>query len=329
MRCGYLVRSQTMKKCVKTIHFQSGEIRCETPPALGVRASDGSAARKLRWMLILLEIALGLAPQVMRGQPTDPKFSSCLNSCFNVCNSGPEMLQWGCREGCGRQCEEEAGPPPPPIYGAIAWGTRSAQGISWNQGTWAAADRMAIASCSRYGSDCKVVYRYQSTCAALAVAKGAQHFESATGDTEKKAEANATAACQKRWGTCVSDLSGCSFAKTAAPNQPNPPNRAPQAHATSWGAIAYSAPDMQAGWSSSKNDKALAEQEAMRVCSQRGRACALQTVFNKQCAALARDRTFVGLATSADPRETQRKAIDECVKGGGTRCVLQVFFCSF
>ena len=37
----------------------------------------------------------------------------------------------------------------------------------------------------------------------------------------------------------------------------------------------------------------------------------------------------VGLATSADPRETQRKAIDECVKGGGTRCVLQVFFCSF
>ena len=100
-----------MKRCTKTIH-----------------SSDGRAARKLRWILILLEIALGLTPQLLRGQPTDPKFSSCLNSCFDVCNSGPEMLRWGCREGCGRRCEEEAGPPPPPIYGAIAWGTRSAQG---------------------------------------------------------------------------------------------------------------------------------------------------------------------------------------------------------
>ena len=71
------------------------------------------------------------------------------------------------------------------------------------------------------------------------------------------------------------------------------------------------------------------EEEAMKACSQRGRACALQTVFNKQCAALARDRAFVGLATSADPRETQRKAIDECARNGGARCVLQVFFCSF
>ena len=239
---------------------------------------------------------------------------------------GPKCSGGDAANVAAASAKKKRGPPPPPIYGAIAWGARSAQGISWNQGNWAAANRMAIASCSRYGSDCKVVYRYQSTCAALAVAKGAQHVESATGDTEKKAEANATAACQKRWGTCVSNLSACSFAKTAAPNEPNPP---PQAHATSWGAIAYSAPDMQAGWSSSKNDKALAEQEAMKVCSQRGRACALQTVFNKQCAALARDRAFVGLATSADPRETQRKAIDECVKGGGTRCVLQVFFCSF
>ena len=302
---------------------------CHRPPAIRRPGFAGSAARKLRWILILLEIALGLAPQLVRGQPTDPKFSRCLDSCFNSCNSGPEMLRWGCREGCGRQCEAEAGPPPPPIYGAIAWGTRSAQGISWNQGNWAAADSNAIASCSRYGSDCKVVYRYQSTCAALAVAKGGQHFEPATGDTEKKAEANATAACQKLWGTCVSNLSACSFAKTAAPKQPDQPKQPPQAHATSWGAIAYSAPDMQAGWSSSKNDKALAEQEAMKSCSQRGRACALQSVFNKQCAALARDGAFVGLATSTDPRETQRKAIDECVKGGGTRCVLQVFFCSF
>ena len=161
------------------------------------------------------------------------------------------------------------------------------------------------------------------------MAKGAQHVEPGTGDTEKKAKANATAACQKRWGACVSNLSACSLAKTAAPNQPNQPKPPPQPHLASWGALAYSAADNQVGSSSGKNDRDLAEQEAMKACSQRGRACVLRSVFNKQCAALARDGAVVGLATSADPRETQRKAIDECVKGGGTRCVLQVFFCSF
>jgi hypothetical protein len=107
----------------------------------------------------------------------------------------------------------------------------------------------------------------------------------------------------------VSNLSACSFAKAAAPNQPNRPNPPPQAHATSWGAIAYSAPDMQAGWSQSKNDRSLAEKEAMNACSQRGKACVLRTVFNKQCAGLAWDRSFVGWATSTEPREAQQKAV--------------------
>jgi hypothetical protein len=190
----------------------------------------------------------------------------------------------------------------------------------------AAADGAAVATCSKYGSNCKVVYRFQNTCAALALAKGAQHFEVATGSTEKEAEASATAVCQKRWGPCVSDLSACSLTSTSRSNKPNPPA---QPHATSWGAIAYSAPDMQAGWSQSKNDRSLAEKEAMNACSQRGKACVLRTVFNKQCAALARDGRFVGWATSTEPREAQQKAVEECRKDGGTRCALQVFFCSF
>ena len=278
-----------------------------------------------RPVVILLGIALGFMPPAMRGQPTDPNFDTCLNNCFSVCDSGPQSLQWGCRENCGNQCASKGGSRPA-IYGAIAWGTRGAQGISWNQGNWAAADQKAIADCSRYGGDCKVVYRYQNTCAALAVAKGAQHVEGATGDTEKKAEANATALCQQHWGTCASNISACSLANATASSRPAAP---PQPHAASWGAIAYSPSEKQAGWASNKNDQSLAEQEAMKVCSQRGHACAVRMVFNKQCGALARDGNFVGVATAADPRETQQKALQECTKNGGSRCALQVFFCSF
>jgi hypothetical protein len=73
----------------------------------------------------------------------------------------------------------------------------------------------------------------------------------------------------------------------------------------------------------------LAEKEAMNACSQRGKACVLQTVFNKQCAALAWDRSFVGWATSTEPREARQKAVEECTKDGGTKCAIHVFFFSF
>jgi len=267
---------------------------------------------------------LVLLCQIASAQPTDPRFKSCLESCFNVCDAGPASLAFGCREGCGDKCQHANDVRPTP-YGSIAFGTRGAEGISWNQGSWAAADNLAIANCSRYGTDCKVVYRFEHTCAALAVAKGAQHYEAATGDSEKKAEANATAVCQQHWGTCLSDLAACSLTGATASNGPSAP---PQPHVTSWGAIAYSAPDMQTGWATSKNDQALAESEAMKMCAQRGKACAVKAVFNKQCGALARDRSFVGFGTAADQRAAQQKALDACTKDGGARCVLYVSFCS-
>lgn len=66
----------------------------------------------------------------------------------------------------------------------------------------------------------------------------------------------------------------------------------------------------------------------MKACAARGKACVLETVFNKQCLGLARDRTFVGVATSVDPREAQRKVVEACTKNGGTNCALLIFFCS-
>ena len=271
----------------------------------------------------LFGIALVFTSQLTFGQGRD--FNQCLNSCFNTCDLGPADQAWGCRESCGGKCEKQF-PNLPTPYGAIAFSARGAEGISWNKGNWAAAGQSAIASCGRYGSNCKVVYQFQDTCAALAVAKGAQHFESATGNTRKQAEANATAVCQQHWGTCLSDLSACSFLNGTQVTRTNPP---PQPHAVSWGAIAYSAPDMQAGYASGKDDRSLAGKDAMDACSQRGRACVLRAVFNKQCGALAADRSFVGWATSAQPRDAQQEAVAQCTQNGGQNCMLHVLFCSY
>ena len=44
---------------------------------------------------------------------------------------------------------------------------------------------------------------------------------------------------------------------------------------------------MGAGWSQGKHDRASAETEALAVCAQHGKACALQTSFNELCGARA------------------------------------------
>ena len=309
---------------VKMVHFQSREARCEElwPVATRVCVFDGSAAKsRWVWILALLGIVLGMTSLAL-GQTTW-EFDKCLNDCVRLCNMQPERLRWGCQENCGGQCADKNKNVPAP-YGAIAVGS-GGQGISGNRTSPAAAERDAIAGCSKYGSNCKVVYRYENTCAAIAEAKGTKHFEVATGGTEKEAEASATEACQQRWGTCRSALSACSLSGTSRTNKPNSP--APP-RATSWGAIAYSASDMKAGWSQGKSDRGSAEKEAMNICSQRGKACALRIAFNKQCGALAADRGFTGWATSTEPQEAQQKAVEQCTKNGGTRCALHIFFCS-
>ena len=85
---------------------------------------------------------------------------------------------------------------------------------------------------------------------------------------------------------------------------------------------------MGAGWSQGKSDRGAAEREAMALCQQRGKSCVLRATFNKQCGALAADRNFEGLGVSADVREAQQKAMDECRKAGGTRCAPHIMFCS-
>jgi hypothetical protein len=147
-------------------------------------------------------------------------------------------------------------------------------------------------------------------------------------DTKANAQRRALAECARLGAKkCALQATICSVwnSNAGTPGRPSPP---PAPRKMSWGAIAYSDRDMGAGWSLGKDDRTSAEKEAMNLCSQRGKECAVRTVFNRQCGALAADRGVSGWGTSADQREAQQRAIDDCRKAGGARCVLHISFCS-
>ena len=263
-------------------------------------------------------ITLGVMHRPAPGQHLTAEMSACVQSCHDSCYN----RYVGCYDLCFKQyCEPLETKPAP--FGSIAFGLQGAEGMSWNQADQALADQKALSTCNAHGTNCRIVYRFQNTCAALAVTTDQRHSEAATGDTGKKAEANAIALCRQHWGSCTSNLSDCSLTGAAKPVSHAPPG------AISWGAMAYSIPDMGAGWSIGKADRGTAEKEAMSICARRGKSCILESVFNNQCGAVAADRRAHGWGVSANLKEAQQKAVEECRKAGGTQCVLHIAFCTF
>jgi hypothetical protein len=128
--------------------------------------------------------------------------------------------------------------------------------------------------------------------------------------------------CMQKRAECQAKCSAPNPSTNRAPSPPPPPKK------ISWGAIAYSPKDYGAGWSSGMDDRASAEKEALSKCSQRGKACVLETGFNKECGALAADGEFVGWGTSKAQRDAELRAVDECKQSGGKRCVIHISFCS-
>ncbi len=165
-----------------------------------------AATRFVRWVpapgifLVLLTLA---APRVP-GQ-------SCYENCQNTCRDISGHVNSGCVDNCNRAYCSSSGNSQPHPYGSIAFSFVTAgEGISWGKATQAEADRAALASCTKVHPNCKIVFQYKNTCAALAVAKGAEHVLAATADTEKKAADDATRQCRLKWGVCLADLSACS-----------------------------------------------------------------------------------------------------------------------
>jgi hypothetical protein len=178
-----------IRRCIlnsqsKMSHFQSGEARCgaNQPPTPGVWAFDGNAAWQSHWIpVLILVIAFNFTPQLAHAQGSSD-YMQCYEGCQSLCEGRTNAIDNSdCVNRCASDCDKEDTPPRP--YGAIAYGTdRSAEGISWNKWTQAEADQAAFGSCSKHGNNCKIVYRFRDTCAALAVAMGSQHYGSATGE---------------------------------------------------------------------------------------------------------------------------------------------------
>jgi len=273
-------------------------------------------------ILLLLSPSFLLGPILVLPVEGDDCVSACMRAYQLAIANHAETFQqaW---DGCQVRCKGKD----LTSWGALAYSKKDKFfGWSSQQVDRASAERVALQSCNNAGGiKCLLENSFYSSCGA--VAADGDLVALGTAGTEASAKQFAMGECIKLGGKkCEVEVSVCSASGSSSSSGTPPPPPAPKA--ISWGAFAYSSMDMGAGWSQGKNDRASAEKEAMAACAQRGKECLLRAAFNKQCGALAADGRVTGLGVSANQREALQKAIDECKKAGGTRCVPHISFCS-
>jgi hypothetical protein len=279
---------------------------------------------------ILLLVAVGFLAGPTFVPPADG--ADCVSECMQRlgCFSGG-MGSQNCGfdnshgfEMCRIQCK---GQNPDPAFGAIAYSRKDKLwGFTYDQPDRGTAEKLALQYCVKQGgAKCLIEASFHNICGAIAADGDIVTW--GTDGTKYNAQQRAVSACTEAGGKrCEAQASICSSpGMTGASNLPTAPAKP---KATSWGAIAYSPRDMGSGWSQGKGDRASAEQEAMAACAQRGKGCVVRSTFNKQCGALAADGNATGVGVSADQRDALQKALDDCKKAGGTRCVPHISFCS-
>jgi len=251
----------------------------------------------------------------------------CIDNCWTLACSA-EPLGSSAKQACVERCIRFTCRASVDVWGAIAYSKPDkAFGYSFELQDAATARKVAMENCRKHGTNCAVETVFSRSCAALAA--GGEHIGWGTGHTREGAEKRALSECTLTGAKgCAVQTWVCSAPNSSANGEMAPPSSPTPPKAVAWGAIAYSAADMGAGWSQGKGDRASAEREAMAVCQQRGKLCVLRVAFNQQCGALAADRNYEGWGTSTDAREAQQKALDDCRKAGGTRCALHIMFCS-
>jgi hypothetical protein len=271
-------------------------------------------------LLILLPVSSLVSLTLVPAAAGQTCFQTCMDSSAQISGMTYQHKYELCEIRCkGRDLTS---------WGAIAYSKKDKiSGWSFEQVDRASAERVALQECNKQGGvKCLMETSFYATCGA--VAADSDLVALGTDRTEAGAKQFAMGECIKLGGKkCAVEASICSEPKGSNSAGTPPPPPAPKA--ISWGAIAYSSADMGAGWSQGKSDRASAEKEAMAACAQRGKACVLQTAFNKQCGALAADRSFTGFGVSVDQQQALQKALEECRKAGGARCVPHISFCSF
>jgi Domain of unknown function (DUF4189) len=160
-----------------------------------------------RWMILVA--VLGEASLAA----LQPARADCYANCdaFNSPLSNPNWQT--ARNNCKLSCPREPSTKMTTAYGALAYGADStAWGFSYRQSSAAAADRVALNGCRPNGDDCKVVYHFSNTCAALAAVEDKGVFATANATSRRGAEQAAMAACTRDNGEgCVMEVSTCSL----------------------------------------------------------------------------------------------------------------------
>lgn len=95
-------------------------------------------------------------------------------------------------------------------YGALAYDAESgAVGWSYDFDDATGAERKALVGCNEQGGDCKIVYDFWNSCAALAAGNDGR-YGVGRADTQQQAEADAIAACGQNGGKgCEVQAWGC------------------------------------------------------------------------------------------------------------------------
>jgi hypothetical protein len=162
----------------------------------------------MRYRGLIIVTVVGFAGMA----PLAPAQADCISNCdtFNspLTNPNWQTSRATCKEACPREPSKMT-----TAYGALAYGIDStAWGFSYRQSSAAAADRVALSGCKPNGDDCKVVYHFSNTCAALAAVEDEGVFATANASSKGKAEQAALAACARQNGDgCVVEVSTCSL----------------------------------------------------------------------------------------------------------------------
>jgi hypothetical protein len=157
-------------------------------------------------LIVGLALSLSASPTPSHANDVNQCIDRCFGSYSPTNGSGSDL-----RNLCVARCSQSARSGPPAVQGAIAFAlVNGSEAMSWGKANQAEANRSALATCSRYGPNCRVVFNYANTCAGLAVALHATHFATAAARTASQAGVQALASCKRQWGTCNLDLTACS-----------------------------------------------------------------------------------------------------------------------
>jgi hypothetical protein len=96
----------------------------------------------------------------------------------------------------------------------------------------------------------------------------------------------------------------------------------------SYGAIAYSKKDQGVGWSYGWNEVSKAKKVALDNCSKHGSGCEIWVWYANSCGAVAADGKIVTWGSAAAKQSADQRALAECAKAGGKKCVIQASQCS-